>query len=138
MPLLVRLGLGALFITAGVLKVGHAADLASAITAYRLGLPPTVVAALALALPPFEILLGIYLITGLLLTVSSTVALVMLALFTVIVTSAVVRGLSAPCGCFGPGDNAPATWLTIVRDLCFLLPAIYLAWWARAREMSTE
>jgi uncharacterized membrane protein YphA (DoxX/SURF4 family) len=131
----VRLGLGALFIIAGALKVGHPADLAAAITAYRLGLPPTVVAAMALALPLFEMLLGIYLITGLLLPVTSTIALVMLALFTAIVASAVIRGLSAPCGCFGPGDNAPATWLTVVRDLSFLLPALYLTWWARAREM---
>ena len=137
-PLLVRLGLGALFIIAGALKVGHAADLAAAITAYRLGLPPTVVAALALALPPFEILLGIYLITGLLLTVSSTVAVVMLALFTAIVTSAVARGLSAPCGCFGPGDNSPATWLTVLRDMSFLVPAVYLAWWSRNREAPGE
>jgi len=97
-----------------------------------------VVAALALALPPFEILLGIYLITGLLLTVSSTVAVVMLALFTAIVTSAVARGLSAPCGCFGPGDNSPATWLTVLRDVSFLVPAVYLAWWSRNREAPGE
>jgi uncharacterized membrane protein YphA (DoxX/SURF4 family) len=136
-PLLVRLGLGALFIIAGALKLSHAPDLAAAITAYRLGLPPTVVAAMALALPPFEILLGMYLITGLLLPVSSTIALVTLALFTAIVTSTVVRGISAPCGCFGPGDNSPATWLTVLRDVSFLVPAMYLAWWARAREAVT-
>jgi putative oxidoreductase len=93
------------------------------------------VAAMALALPLLEMLLGIYLVTGLLLPLSSAVAVVVLALFTVIVASAVMRGLSAPCGCFGPGDSAPATWMTVLRDLSFLVPAIYLFWWARARTV---
>jgi hypothetical protein len=62
----------------------------------------------------------------------------MLALFTTIVASAVIRGLSAPCGCFGPGDTQPATWLTVLRDVSFLLPAIYLAWWSRARVTESE
>ena len=111
---------------AGLTKIGHAADLAAAITAYRLGLPPPVVAATALALPPFEMLLGFYLIAGLLPRVASSVAVAMLALFSSIVALAVIRGLSAPCGCFGPGDNSPATWLTVLRDASFLLPALYL------------
>jgi uncharacterized membrane protein YphA (DoxX/SURF4 family) len=135
-PLFVRLALGGLFVTAGALKIGHPADLAAAITAYRLGLPPPLVAALALALPPFEILLGIYLIGGLLLPVSSAVALGLLAFFTVAVASVVARGLSAPCGCFGPADSAPATWLTVLRDLAFVIPAAYLFWWTRARALT--
>ncbi len=135
-PFLVRVGLGALFVIAGALKLGHPADLAAAITAFRLGLPPTVVAAMALALPPFEILLGIYLIAGLLLPIAAGVAVSVLVLFTGIVASAVIRGLSAPCGCFGPGDNTPATWLTVLRDVSLLVPAAYLAWWSRAREIA--
>jgi len=116
-----------------MMKIGHAGDLAAAITAYRVGLPPPLVAAMAVALPPLEILLGIYLILGLLLPVSSAIAATLLALFTIAVASAVVRGVSAPCGCFGPGDNQPATWLTVARDVCFVVPAAYLTWWSRAR-----
>jgi putative oxidoreductase len=134
----VRIALGGLFLVAGITKIGHAGDLAAAITAYRLGLPPPMVAAMAVALPPLEILLGLYLITGLLLPVSSTFAATLLALFTIAVASAVVRGVSAPCGCFGPGDNQPATWLTVARDVSFLVPAVYLAWWARARVIASE
>ena len=137
-PLLVRVALGALFLIAGFLKIGHAGELAAAITAYRTGLPPPVVAAIALALPPFEILLGVYLIAGLLLPVSAAVATAQLALFTVVVASAVMRGLSAPCGCFGPGDSQPATWLTVWRDVGLLALAAYLAWWSRARLRVTE
>lgn len=128
-----RVAVGGLFLVAGITKIGHAADLASAITAYRLGLPPPLVAVMAVALPPLEILLGMYLIAGLLLPFSSAIAVTLLALFTIAVASVVVRGVSAPCGCFGPGDNQPSTWLTVVRDVCFLVPAVYLTWWSRAR-----
>jgi hypothetical protein len=119
------------------MKIGHPADLAAAITAYRLGLPPPMVAAMALALPPFEMLLGFYLIAGLLLPLSSVVATTVLAMFTAAVASAVIRDLSAPCGCFGPGDSQPATWLTVLRDTAFLVPAAYLTWWSRARRRIT-
>jgi uncharacterized membrane protein YphA (DoxX/SURF4 family) len=132
-PFLARLVVGGVFLAAGILKLGHPADLAAAITAYKTGLPPPLVAVLSLALPPFEILLGIYLIAGLLLPISSLVAAVVLMIFTGIVASAVARGLSAPCGCFGPADTAPATWWTVARDAVLLAGAAYVAWWAQAR-----
>lgn len=138
-PFLVRLVIGGIFLAAGILKIGHPAALAAAITAYQVGLPPVFVAGLALALPPFEILLGIYLIAGLLLPLSSAVAALMLALFSAIVASVVIRGLSAPCGCFGPGDTQPATWMTVLRDVSLLIGAAYLVWWSHARaRLSTQ
>lgn len=127
-----------MFLAAGILKIGHPADLAAAITAFKLGLPPPFVAGLAVALPPLEILLGIYLVAGLLLPVSSLVATGVLALFSVVVAAAVIRGLSAPCGCFGPGDNQPATWMTVFRDGCLLAAAAYLAWWSRAQARASR
>jgi uncharacterized membrane protein YphA (DoxX/SURF4 family) len=126
----VRIVLGAIFLVAGVLKLGHAADLAAAISAYQLGLPPPFVATAAVALPPFELLLGIYLVAGFWPKVTATVAAVLLAFFFVAVTSAVARGLKAPCGCFGPGDSHPATWWTVARDAVMLAAAAYYAWWA--------
>jgi uncharacterized membrane protein YphA (DoxX/SURF4 family) len=132
-PLIVRVGLGLLFVAAGALKIGHASDLAATITAFGFGLPGTLVAIVAIALPPFEVLLGLYLIGGWLLPVTSAVATVLLAAFIAVVASVVARGLSVPCGCFGAADSAPATWATVGRDVLFLIPAVYLGWWSRAR-----
>jgi len=130
----VRILLGLLFVAAGVLKIGHASDLAATITAFGLGLPGTLVAIVAVALPPFEVLLGAYLIGGWLLPATSAVAAALLSVFILVVSSVVARGLSVSCGCFGLADSAPATWWTVVRDALFLIPAVYLTWWSRARD----
>jgi len=77
--------------------------------------------------------LGVYLIGGWLLPVTSAIAATLLAVFIAAVASVVARGLTVSCGCFGAADSAPATWWTVVRDIAFLIPAVYLAWWSRAR-----
>jgi hypothetical protein len=117
-----------------VLKIGHASDLAATITAFGLGLPPLLVAVIAIALPPFEVLLGIYLAGGWLLPWTSAIATALLAAFIVVLASVAGRGISVPCGCFGTADAGPITWGTVARDALFLVPAVYLAWWSRARE----
>lgn len=133
-PLIARIALGLVFLAAGALKIGHASDLAANITAFGFGLPPVLVAIGSIALPPFELLLGVYLIGGWLLPATSVVASAMLLLFIGVVASVVARGLTVSCGCFGAGDSAPATWWTVARDAAFLIPAIYLVWWSRASD----
>lgn len=126
--------LGLVFVAAGALKISHASDLAATITAFGFGLPPVLVAVAAIALPPFELLLGVYLIGGWLLPITSVVASALLALFIGVVASVVARGLHVSCGCFGAADTAPATWWTVVRDAVILIPGIYLMWWSRASD----
>ena len=132
-PLIARLALAALLIIAGALKLGHADDLASVISNFSLGLPGPLVAFIAVALPPFEVLLGIYLAGGWFLPQTSVVATALILAFIAAIASVVARGITAPCGCFGAADTAPATWATVLRDFIFVVPAAYLAWWSRAR-----
>ena len=136
-PLVARLALAALFIIAGALKLGHADDLASVVSAFSLGLPGPIVAFIAVALPPFEILLGIYLAGGWFLPQTSAAATLLILAFIVAIASVVARGIAAPCGCFGPADAAPATWATVLRDVVIVVPAAYLAWWSRAKARLT-
>jgi hypothetical protein len=46
-------------------------------------------------------------------------AAALLAVFTVAVGSAVVRGINITCGCFGAGSG-PVTWMTVIRDVALL------------------
>lgn len=134
LPLILRIALGLLFVAAGALKLGHASDLAATITAFGLGLPGPLVATIAIALPPLEVLLGIYLIGGWLLPLTSAASTLLLAAFIAVLSSVAGRGISVPCGCFGTADAGPITWATVGRDALFLLPAAYLTWWSRARS----
>ena len=125
---ILRIALGLLLIVAGALKVGHSLDLAASIASFRL-LPPAVIAPLAVALPFVEIFVGLYLAIGLLTRWAAILAALQFALYGAAVSSAVLRGLSPDCGCFGPNDRATADWPHAAFDfalaLCATLVAIY-------------
>lgn len=124
--LLARLLLGVILIGAGALKIGHATDLASAIAGFRL-LPPEVVAPLAVILPYFEMLLGLYLVVGLFTRLAGIVAALQFVLYAAAIASAVLRGIPANCGCFGPGDTAVADWPHVAFDLALAALAAFIA-----------
>lgn len=124
-----RFVLGAVLIAAGMLKVGHAADLASAIAGFRL-LPASIVAPLALVLPYFEILLGIYLAAGLFTRIAAMIAAVQFVVYAAAIASAVVRHIPANCGCFGPNDTATADWPHVLFDVLFAAIAAFIAYGA--------
>jgi putative oxidoreductase len=124
--LVVRVVLGGIFLVAGASKVGHAAEFAQQIAAFRL-LPQPVVAPMALLLPFLEILLGGYLVIGLFTRVSAWVATLMLLVFDGAIASAVVRGMTLNCGCFGTHDTTVTTWAEVARDAVFVLLAVFVA-----------
>jgi len=124
--LLLRLVLGAIFVIAGASKVGHADMFAAQIAGFRL-LPQVVIAPLALGLPFLELLLGGYLILGLFTRTAAWIGAVLLFVFDVAIASAVVRGMSVSCGCFGPNDATVTTWTEVARDAVFVAMAVIVA-----------
>ena len=136
---MVRALIGALFVLAGALKLGHFNDLAAAIAGFRI-LPEAVIAPLAVLLPFFEIGLGLYLIAGLFTRTSAIVAAVQLVLYSIAIASAVIRHIPANCGCFGPQDQATADWPHVLIDLALAAICALVAWrapglWALDQRM---
>ena len=125
-----RLGLGALFVVAGVLKWADPAGFAQEIVNYRLW--PELAPYLAVVLPAIEVTAGLaLLVTPRAWRQAAAAALVVLtAAFTVAVGTAVVRGLDISCGCFG-GGSSRVTWLTVMRNVGLLAAAGWLVWTAR-------
>ncbi len=123
--LVVRLGLGGLFIAAGVFKWDDPAGFAQEIANYQLvpGLAPY----LAVALPAVEVVAGAALLFApLAWRAAGAAALAVLSFaFLVAVVAAVVRGLDISCGCFG-GGSAPVSWLTVLRNLGLVAAAVWL------------
>ena len=117
---------GALLVWAGAAKIGHAEALAGAIAGFRL-LPPGLVAPLAVILPFFEVLLGLYLLAGLFTRIAAAIATAQFLIYAAAIASAVLRGIPANCGCFGPGDAAVADWPHVALDLALAAIALFIA-----------
>ena len=125
--LVLRVAVGAVFVWAGVSKIGHADIFAAQIAAFGL-VPRALIAPMALLLPILEVVLGGYLILGLYTRVAAWIAVIQLAIFASAIGSAVLRGLSLSCGCFGPGDRTVTSWPEVARDLTFAAVAAFVAW----------
>jgi putative oxidoreductase len=137
LSLAARVVVGIVFVVAGILKVGHPSDLGATIVAFRLALPSAFVGFAAIALPLFEIVLGVYLLLGWQLRIVSIAAAVVLLIFIAALASVVVRGIPTSCGCFGPAETDPVTWWTVARDGAAIIPAAYLVWWSWRRAPAT-
>jgi uncharacterized membrane protein YphA (DoxX/SURF4 family) len=127
-----RLGLSAVFLTAGALKIGDLAASGRAVNAYRL--MPFETARTVGAIQPFlEIAVGLLLLAGLAVRLSAGIAAVLLVIFIGGIVSAWARGLRIDCGCFSAGGDlgagqAPTYGWEILRDVGFLILAGILLW----------
>jgi uncharacterized membrane protein YphA (DoxX/SURF4 family) len=121
-----RIALGLIFLAAGGLKVGHAEDFASQIAGFQL-LPHPLIAPLALLLPFLELMVGAYLVLGLFTRFAAWFAALEMAIFATAIASAVIRGISTSCGCFGPSDHTMTSWPEVARDAGFTLMAVIVA-----------
>jgi uncharacterized membrane protein YphA (DoxX/SURF4 family) len=119
-----RLGLAAVFLIAGGLKVTDLAASGRAVNAYKLMSYDT--AKLVGAVQPFlEIALGLLLLIGLAVRLSAAIGAVLLVIFIAGIVSAWARGLQIDCGCFSKGGELTGGrtaeyGVEILRDVGFL------------------
>jgi len=85
-------------------------------------LPQAAVNFVAHWLPPFELFLGLWLLSGIALRYSALAATLLIAGFFAVVVRSFAAGLEINCGCFGPGEKL-GPW-TLVRDGSMLAAAI--------------
>ncbi len=122
-----RLGLAAVFLVAGGLKVTDLSASGRAVNAYRLMDFET--AKVVGAVQPFlEIALGLLLLIGLAVRLSAIIGAILLVIFIAGIASAWARGLQIDCGCFSKGGDLAAGrtaqyGLEILRDVGFLVLA---------------
>jgi uncharacterized membrane protein YphA (DoxX/SURF4 family) len=124
---LVRVFLGVMLVVAGVLKIGHSAELAASVAGFRL-IPAVIVGPLAVALPFLELLLGGYLVAGLFTRIAAGIAVLQFLVYSGAIASAVVRHIAASCGCFGPNDTSVADWPHVGYDLVLAAAAGFVAY----------
>lgn len=113
-----RVSLGALFLYAAATKLPDMAAFAESVANYRL-LPAAWVPTVAAIVIGVELVTGVLLVLGVWTRPAAFVLSALLAVFTVGIAQALLRGIDLRCGCFG-GEEA-ATWLTVGRDVALLL-----------------
>ncbi len=128
-----RFGLAAIWLAAGILKIGDPQGMVRSVRAFRI-LPESFVHPVAYAVPFVEIALGLLLLVGLAVRVGAVVSTLLLATYIAAITAAAARGLHIECGCFSAGGDLTADAPThyteeIVRDSLLLVASGLLVRW---------
>jgi hypothetical protein len=126
-----RIVIAVLFALAGGLKLLDPAAFAAEINRYQL-IPWWGCALLALFLPWLEICVGIGLLTRSFSLGALTWITALLVVFCLALLSAMLRGLSIDCGCFGRIWQSTGTFWPLVRNLVLLGMTVLL--WRQLRR----
>jgi putative oxidoreductase len=130
-----RVVLGVIFVYAAWIKLSLPWQLfAMSIDSYQL-LPSGPVEFLARTLPWFELLLGLLLILGRWLRITSAITSLLLLVFFSLIVRAAIKGQEISCGCFGPGETI--SWKTMLRDGSMLAGSVFVTAmaWIRRQEV---
>jgi hypothetical protein len=127
LEILIRLGIGGMFIFASYFKIADPKGFAVLIAQYQF-LPHDLINLWALILPQFEFWFGLALIATPFVRECTLIILAMFASFIIALVWALVLDLGITCGCFqidGAQSKAEA-WTALVRDLVLLVPTAWL------------
>jgi uncharacterized membrane protein YphA (DoxX/SURF4 family) len=126
---LARLGLAAVWLISGAVKISDPGQTYIAVKAYDV-LPTSLVGPVATALPLLELVLGVLLLVGLGTRLAAVLAGLLLLVLIAAIAQSWARGLNIDCGCFGGGGQVSAGQTQypqeIARDTGFLLLAVWL------------
>jgi putative oxidoreductase len=124
--LAVSLAVAAVFVYAGVDKLRDPLQFADSIAAFAI-LPAVLINLLAFGLPPFEIACGLLLLGPRTRRIGALAVVAVSILFFTALASALLRGLTLDCGCFGPGaPSRPRMWLELVVDAVLFAGALFI------------
>jgi uncharacterized membrane protein YphA (DoxX/SURF4 family) len=134
--ILVRVGLAAVWLVSGSIKISDPGQTFLAVRAYDI-LPEGAVHPVALALPLLELALGLFLLAGLGTRIAAAISATVLLLLIAAIAQSWARGLTIDCGCFGGGGQVAAGQTRypqeIARDIGFLALACWLVVRPRTR-----
>ncbi|HYB90469.1 MAG TPA: MauE/DoxX family redox-associated membrane protein [Candidatus Binataceae bacterium] len=124
--LAVSLGLAAVFIYAGIDKIRAPLQFADSIFAFAI-LPAAFINLLALGLPPFEVVCGLLLIGRPTRRIAALATTIITVMFFAALASALLRGLTLDCGCFGSGTPSRSRmWVEAGLDVVLFGASLFV------------
>jgi uncharacterized membrane protein YphA (DoxX/SURF4 family) len=118
--LVVRLGLGCMFLYSSLPKIRQPYDFLSSVYNYEL-VGPKLGLLVAMVLPWAELFVGICLIGGIFIGGALLVSIAMGAMFSFVIASALYRGLNISCGCFSASNTEQIGYITSIRALGIMI-----------------
>ena len=123
---LLRIIIGSIFIYASFDKIIHPDRFAEIIWNYKI-LPWSLINIPAIWLPCLELIVGVLIIGGIWVRISSFLLIVLMVLFIGGISSALARGVSLHCGCFSTDSSgAPRTWISLWQEGLLLVGCVWL------------
>lgn len=125
-----QLILGGLFIYAGLPKILNLEIFSSAIRNYKL-IPEFLVGMVSFILPLIEIIFGTLLVLNIKPKLAAAVLSILLVIFILAISQALIRGIDIDCGCFvksllNPQASKSNGLYVIIRDFLFLIPGLII------------
>jgi uncharacterized membrane protein YphA (DoxX/SURF4 family) len=111
-----RTGLGAICLLAGLEKARAPKEFAEGVRQYRL-VPSRLAPVVGFALIATELVLGLLLVTGLVPVLAAAGAIALFTVFAVALGVSLARSNTAPCHCFGASEVEKISPLALVRAL---------------------
>ncbi len=124
--LAVSIAVAAVFIYAGIDKLRDPLQFADSTAAFAI-LPAVFINLLALGLPPFEIACGVLLLGPRTRRIGALAVAAISVMFFVALGSALLRGLTLDCGCFGVGaPSRSRMWTELALDTMLFAGAMFV------------
>jgi len=117
---IVRLGLGCMFIYSSLSKIRQPYDFLHDVYNYEIVGPKLGMLA-AMTLPWAELLVGICLVGGIFISGALLVSIGLGAMFSVVLCWALYMGLDISCGCFSSSSAETISYMTLIRALVIML-----------------
>ncbi|RPJ70774.1 MAG: DoxX family membrane protein [Desulfobacteraceae bacterium] len=133
--LVLRVYVGAVFVSASMYKINFPAEFAETIAAYQL-VPYWAVNALALIMPWTELVGGILMVLGIRTKAAAAAIGGMLVLFSLAILITLLRDIPIGCGCFTSIEE-PMGWDTLVRDLLWLAMTVHVYRYPSALQLES-
>ncbi len=120
------IAMAAIFTYAGIDKIRDPQSFADSVAGFAI-LPAVLINLLALGLPPFEIASGLMLLGPWTRRVGALAIAVLSIIFFTALASALLRGLTLDCGCFGTGaPSRSRMWLELGLDVMLFSAAVFI------------
>lgn len=134
-----RLIIGGIFVYASIDKISNPGDFAKAVKNYDM-LPLNLVNFMAIVIPMVELVAGLMLIFGIYVKGSAASISILLVVFLIGLTQALIRGLDINCGCFSLDTTSSKSDIVIriVQDIFMLIGSLVITFYYKTKSELTK